>query len=202
MTSSPAATSLIYSHILWYRSAMQLLYRGQYHRRFRQVVAQIPPGTTTICELCFGDTWIARWCRDRGLTWSGYEVNPYFGGRALRLGFDARVGDVLAADLPAADVYVMAGSLYHFHEDSIGLLRRMWARTDQIILSEPIENLSSRPGVVGWLARRAAKPGTRPAPFRYTFDSMMAMLERGRAELGFQFTVASRDRDLVVVLTR
>ncbi len=195
-------TSFVYSHITWYRLAMNVLYGGGYRARFRRVAAQIPAGSRSVCELCFGDTWIARWCRDRDIVWTGFDLNRHFVDRASRLGFDARLGDIMASALPAADVYVMAGSLYHFHESLPGLLERILARTSRFVLSEPVRNLSSRPGLVGWLARRAANPGSGPAEFRYTATSLPEALTRCRAELGYRIAVVSQDRDLLAVLTR
>lgn len=199
---APGETSLVYSHIAWYRLAMNVLYGGAYRRRFQRVVAQIPAGSRTVCELCFGDTWIARWCRDRDIAWTGFDLNRHFVERASRLGFDVRLGDIMTTTLPAADVYVMAGSLYHFHDCLPGLLERILGRTSRFVLSEPVRNLSSGPGLVGWLARRAANPGDGPAPFRYTATSLPEALARCRDELGYRIVVVSQDRDLLAVLTR
>src|SRR6186997_1587632 len=107
--------SLVYSHIYVYRAVMNLLYKGRYRARFEDITGLLENGTRSVCDLCFGDTVIAEWCRSRGIEWTGVDLNPHFCSRARRKGFRVLEGDLLTLDLPAADVFVMAGSLYHFH---------------------------------------------------------------------------------------
>src|SRR6185369_996859 len=55
--------SIVYSHIYLYRIAMNLLYSGKYYRRFTDIVDSMGSGVSSVCDLCFGDTVIAEWCR-------------------------------------------------------------------------------------------------------------------------------------------
>lgn len=151
----------------------------------------------SVCELCFGDTIIAERCRARGIRWTGVDLNPTFCMKARERGFDVIEGDLFAADLPKADACVMAGSLYHFHHKLETLFETIFSRIGLFILSEPVRNLSLRPGLVGWLARRAANPGNGRAPFRFDavrLESALRELERSR---GYAWKIVSVDRDLV-----
>jgi hypothetical protein len=198
LTQPPSKASLVYSHIIVYRLVMNVLYRGGYRRRFERVLEHVPAATRSLCDLCFGDTYVAEWCRARGITWTGIDLNRVFCERAVRRGFDAVCTDLLTADLPVADVYVMAGSLYHFHQTLPLLLDRILARTKRLILSEPVRNLSADRGLLGWFARRAADPGTGRAEFRFDAERLIAALRTEQERLGFKLSILSSDRDLVV----
>lgn len=195
-------TSLIYSHIHVYRSAMNLLYRGRYRRRFRDVIDLIGTDTGSVCDLCFGDTMIADWCRAHLIRWTGVDLNPYFCARARRRGHHVIVGDLFSVGLPSADVFVMAGSLYHFHDRLSGLFDLVWRRTRRLILSEPVRNLSSQRGVIGWWARRSADPGDGHRTFRYGEHTLLEALGQQQARHGFTFQVVSVGRDMLVILDR
>lgn len=122
-------TSLIYSDIRLYRVAMNLLYGGKYRRRFDAVVNLIDPDATSVCELCFGDTIIADWCRANGIRWTGVDLNPHFCANARKRGHRVIAGDLFSANLPSADVFLMVGSLYHFHGRLSQLFDKIWCRT-------------------------------------------------------------------------
>jgi len=194
--------SLIYSNIRVYRLVMNALYGGKYRRRFLRIVDLVGPDSGSMCELCFGDTHIGRWCRDRAVRWTGVDINPYFCRRARDLGFHVIRGDPLEVALPDADVFVMAGSLYHFHTRIESLLEAIFTHTRRFILSEPIRNLSSHGGIVGRLARRSANPGVGEADFRFDEHSLLAALAPHRERLGLQVRRVSCDRDLLLEITR
>jgi hypothetical protein len=194
--------SLIYSHIQVYRSAMNLLYRGGYHQRFLDVVSVIGPDVRSVCDLCFGDTVIAQWCAAHGIEWTGVDLNTHFCARARKGGYRVIEGDVLAVDLPAADAFVMAGSLYHFYDRLPALFDAVWKRTSRWILSEPVRNLSSSSGVVGRWARRSVNPGDRHAPFRFTEATLLDALRAQERRHALTSRVVSVDRDLLVLMER
>jgi hypothetical protein len=195
--------SLIYSHIQLYRSAMNVLYAGGYRRRFQDVTDLLGAApAASVCDLCFGDTVIADWCAAHEVRWTGVDINPHFCARARRRGYDVIEGDLLSVDLPASDTFVMAGSLYHFHDRLPALFETVWSRTGRWILSEPVRNLSSGSGVIGRWARRSANPGDGHAAFRFTEESLLATLRDHQRRLGFTCRVVSVDRDMVVVMDR
>ena len=191
--------SLVYSHIYLYRSAMNLLYAGRYRRRFRDIVDLIGEDTRSVCDLCFGDTMIADWCRGRGIRWTGVDLNPHFCARARRAGHHVIEGDLFAVDVPTADVFVMAGSLYHFHDRLSRLFDLVWRHTGSFVLSEPVHNLSAQKGPIGWWARRSADPGDGLATFRYDGHALLEALREQQRRQEFAFRVVSVDRDMLVV---
>lgn len=191
-------TSLIYSNIHVYRFVMNLLYKGAYRERFTNIIELVHPETRSLCELCFGDTFIAEWCRSKGIQWTGIDINHRLCDRARKLGFNALQGDISSLELPEADVYVMAGALYHFHRDLSSLFNSILHRTNRFILLEPVRNLSSEPGVIGWWARRSANPGTGHAAFRYDKQSLLAAVHEQQRRIGFELRLVSCDRDLLL----
>lgn len=194
--------SFIYSHIRLYRSAMSVLYAGGYRQRLRDVFGLIDDSTSSVCDLCFGDTVIADWCAARKVRWTGVDVNPRFCARARRRGHLVIEGSVLSVELPAADVFVMAGSLYHFHDQLAPLFDAVWRRTSRWILSEPVRNLSSRRDIVGRLARRAANPHGYRTSFRYTEHTLLEAIRGQQQRCVFTFRIVSVKRDLLLVMER
>ncbi len=195
-------TSLVYSNIHAYRLVMNGLYGGKYRQRFHDVIDVIGPEVRSVCDLCFGDTVVADWCREHGIAWTGVDLNPTFCATAERRGHRVMRGDLFAVDLPAADVFVMAGSLYHFHDQLPDLFDRIWARTSRLVLSEPVRNLSSRGGLIGWWARRSANAGDGHAEFRFTEATLLDAIGREQARRPLQYRLVSVGRDAVVDIRR
>lgn len=191
--------SPLYMDIRLYRAVMTVLYRGGYRDRFRSVL-ELLDGAATVCELCFGDTILAEACRDRGIRWTGVDINPGFCARAGERGFPVVEGDVLEVELPAAEAYVMAGSLYHFHDRLGELLDRVFEHTSRFVLSEPVRNLSSTSGPLGWTARRLSDPGDGGGRFRYDEEGLRGALEEECGVRGLSWRVEDVGRDLLAVL--
>lgn len=196
------STSVVYANIRIYRLVMNLLYAGRYRQRFADVIALLGPDVRSVTDLCFGDTVIADWCRERGVAWTGIDLNPTFCATATARGHRAVHGDLFAADLPAADVFVMAGSLYHFHDRLPELFDRIWAKSGRFVLSEPVRNLSSMKGPVGWWARRSANAGDGHAEFRFTEATLLAAIRDEQARHPLDVRVVSVGRDALVELRR
>jgi hypothetical protein len=189
-------TSLVYSNVHVYRLVMNVLYGGQYRRRFQDILDLLGPDVRSVCDLCFGDTIIADSCRARGIEWTGVDLNRTFCDTARRRGHRVVHGSVFTADLPEADVFVMAGSLYHFHDRLPELFDRIWARTGRLVLSEPVQNLSSRSGLLGWWARRSANAGDGHQAFRFTEATLVDALRLEQARrpgLVYRVTAVGRD---------
>lgn len=199
-------TSLIYRNIFIYRLGMNILYAGKYKNRFAPVTSRIgvlPPGSHVL-ELCFGDTYIANYCRKKGYRWRGLDINPGFVDVARRIGFDAETTDLtMLTELPKATVCVMMGSLYHFHQHAQAILANMLQAAPEVIISEPIINISALPGLLGKLARKSANAGQGHQAFRYDRQSLLLLLETERRKLGFHIaSVQDHNRDLIIRLTR
>lgn len=194
--------SLVYSHIYSYRLAMNLLYGGRYHQRFVNIFKLIGSRARSVCDLCFGDTVIAEWCASRDIRWMGVDLNPHFCERARKRGFDAREGDIFSLKLPNADVFIMGAALYHFHTRLSDLIDLVFSHSNRFILSEPIQNLSSRNDLIGRWARRSRNPGNGDAEFLYNEQSLLQALDEQKTRKGFDYRVVSVNRDILIDITR
>jgi hypothetical protein len=104
--------------------------------------------------------------------------------------------------LPDADIVVMAGSLYHFHTRLENLVEKMLRAAPRVIISEPVRNHSQALGVVGWLARRAANPGTKKQEFRYNEATLLEAFGQARTVVEFNFSVEETGKDMIIQLSR
>jgi hypothetical protein len=198
--------SFVYRHIFIYRAIMNLLYGGGYRERFDVLNVEIQTlrKQATVIELCFGDTYIAQFCRNHGYQWQGLDLNEHFVQEAKRQGFHAEKQDIAAlTDFPKADMCIMVGSLYHFQNDAAAVLEKMFRCAPVVLLSEPVRNLSSRKGLVGWIARRAANAGKGHQQFRFTETSLATFLEDfSRSRKVNIVSKKSMGKDLVIKMTR
>jgi hypothetical protein len=195
--------SIIYQNIRMYRTVMQILYRGKYRQRFSDITTLLDTTDTTIIELCFGDIYIAEYCRKTAKQWSGFDMNRSFVSHAKRKGFSAFTTDLSKlAPLPSADVGIIAGSLYHFHPIINPFLSLLLASAGKVIISEPILNLTCRKGLFGAIAARLSDAGKGKEPFRYTRSTMVEMLDNQAGALHFHYEIISEAKDLLIRITR
>lgn len=197
-----AKTSFIYSNINYYRFVMSLLYKGEYFKRFKPVLKNISGQKVT--EICFGDTIIADYCAKKGLAWTGIDINAVFVSTALRKGLNAERRDVLSlSKLPEADTCIICGSLYHFNYDLESLFVKMLECAPQIIISEPVINLSSGSGIIGKLAKASANVNGKKQPFRFTETTLLQKLDELRRKFNFEYWVAARfNKDIIIVIRK
>ncbi|MBF0214362.1 MAG: class I SAM-dependent methyltransferase [Magnetococcales bacterium] len=171
---------------------MSLLYPGQYRARFAAVTSCLHPEERSVLELCFGDVILARYCLNSNRRWTGFDINDSFVRHAKKLGFDAYCVDILnKLELPSSDVCIMMGSLYHFHENLPFIFRNILTATPRLLLMEPVENFSSRPGVIGALARLSASVGKGDEAFRFTRTSLTDRMDELSRQLGFSWRIIS-----------
>jgi hypothetical protein len=200
------AQSFIYRHLFIYRFVMNILYLGHYKKRFNQVIEQIKdlPSNSQILELCFGDIYIAEYSKRNGYRWKGIDLNQHFVKQAQKLGYEAYKDDLTSLkNLPKADVCIMIGSLYHFHPNTFSILRKMLEASDTIVISEPVENLSSKKGIIGFLAQRAANAGKRNEVFRYNATTLNSFLKENCDLLIYHIAFSQRHRkDLLIKLIK
>ena len=92
---------------------MNVLYLGRYRQRFQDINNVMAPDDRQIIELCFGDIYIAEYCKKSLRQWTGYDINDVFVNYALERGHNAVNADIMSLKkLPHADVLIFAGSLY------------------------------------------------------------------------------------------
>jgi hypothetical protein len=198
--------SIIYRHILWYRIFMNVLYRGKYKQRFAPIIDQIKllPYNSKILELCFGDVVIAEHCKRNRYEWTGLDINKSFVKYAQKQGYFAQAADLTTVlTLPSADLSIIIGSLYHFHSNTQQILGKILQASDQVIISEPVLNLSSSKGIIGAIAKRSANAGKGNELFRYTRSSFLDMVQTQSGVLNFQYEILSdQGKDLIVKLVK
>jgi hypothetical protein len=156
----------------------------------------------TCLELCFGDTLLAQRCRKKNILWKGLDINDYFVHCAIKKGFDAQKADLNEMTrLPESEACVMAGSLYHFHQDPMTMLKKMINAAPIVIICEPIKNLSSWKGPLGWLARRSASTVAGVASFRYNRETFLDLMISVATATGRHLTIESEfKKDITVSL--
>jgi hypothetical protein len=185
---------------------MHILYLGKYKKRFEPIIQHIQmlPEGSRVLELCFGDVYLAAFCKKAGYHWTGLDINSNFVMAAKNMGFDAKEEDLVRAEVfPRANICIMMGSLYHFFPDAGIMLGKMFRAADKVVISEPVLNLSSRPGLIGFLAKRATSVGKRQESFRYNRVSLMKMLQTNSGLYGFDIAaVEDQGKDFIVKLIK
>ena len=193
--------SLIYRNIWIYRLIMNMLYLGRYQRRFKDILNQIGPKDNNIVELCFGDIYIAAYCKKNARHWVGYDINDAFVNHALQHGYNAVCADILSLEnLPRADVLIFAGSLYHFNENMHKIWQLMTSCATKIILSEPIKNITSIKNIMGTIGARASTVRNGAEAFRFDRDSLIEMLDYFQEKHNFTYEIISEKKDMLITI--
>ncbi|MGQ0829903.1 MAG: hypothetical protein ACT4ON_16070 [Bacteroidota bacterium] len=184
---------------------MNILYVLGYKQRFEKVIKIIEHyKPKSVLELCFGDVFIAEYCKVNGIEWTGIDLNKSFVDNAVRKGLNARSADLLnLSELPKAEVCVIMGSLYHFYTDVHMLLSKMLEASDKIIISEPVKNLSDQKNLLGRIAKRSANAGKGDETFRYTEKTLQKLLEEESKKLNFSFkAIDSYKKDSIITIEK
>lgn len=180
---------------------MNFLYLGRYRQRFQDIKDVMAPEDRQIIELCFGDIYIAEYCKKSLRQWTGYDINDVFVNYALARGHNAVNADVLSLKkLPYADVLVFAGSLYHFNNNLHHLWQLMTSCATKIILSEPIKNITSAKNFIGKIGARASAVRNGAEAFRFERDSLIQMLDCFQETYNFTYEIISEKKDILIVI--
>lgn len=184
---------------------MNILYTSGYKQRFERVIGVIENyKPKSILELCFGDIFIAEYCKSNNILWAGIDSNESFVNNAKRKNLNGKCIDILSlSELPKAEMCIMIGSLYHFHRDIHQLLSRMLEASDTLIISEPIKNLSDQNNLIGRIAKQSANAGNGNEAFRYNQTILQEVLTEESKKLDFNFKIIDfYKKDIIIVIEK
>ena len=192
--------SLVYKNIVIYRVVMNILYSGKYIKRFEDIVETIDPGKEkSIIELCFGDIFIAEWCKQNKVNWLGFDMNDEFVNFALKKGFNAISMNIrLASKFPKADTFVISGSLYHFNDILDEFLLKIMNSCSRLIISEPVNTLTNRSGVIGKIAGQSANAGSGPEDFRFDKEKLINLLNELCHDRWILNEINAKNKDIIL----
>ncbi len=194
--------SLVYSHPLVYKTVMRFLYAGGYNERLQSVASYIPAGSS-VTELCsgFGDLYLQA-LKHKNIAYTGYDLNPGFVRYGKNKGLNLQLADINSAQLVASDYVVIQSSLYQFIPNHKQLIDRALSLANkQVIITEPVRNLSDSPIVLlAWVARKSADPGTGHKAARFNKESAQAFFQQHyKGRITAESFVAD-GREILVVL--
>ena len=189
------------SPIYWdsraYDLLMRLLFRQPHEQTYVDVAVLIPDGASVV-DICSGTGRLFRdYLRARGCRYLGLDFNGHFVFQARRRGVPTRFFNVLSDELPEADYVIMVSSLYHFRSRAADVLERMKrAAKVAVIVSEPVQNLSLHPSVMGRLAARMTNPGIGEYIHRFNLSELRELVSAHGAT---DFLHRDGDRNAVAV---
>lgn len=197
--------SPIYKNIFLYRLVMNVLYQNKYCQRYNLItstIANLKPNS--VLELCFGDTIIADFCKVNKINWTGIDASSYFVKRAISNKHNAIEANILTVSaFPKTDLVIISGSLYQFHNYMDELLVKMFAASKQILIAEPVQNLSTKKGLIGALAAWLTSAGKGAENFRYTKISLKKLLEEKSHKFNYSYKyIGNFKRDDYYLLTK
>ena len=172
-------TSLIYRNAFIYEALMRVLYGSAYHQRFQALAEMIPEGGSVLDVCCGPATLFRRYLKQKGVHYTGLDINPGFIKRLSAAGATGMVWNLEEQrPLPRAENVIMQASLYHFLPDALPIVERMLVAAEQhVLIAEPIRNLAdSKNPVLALLARKFTNPGTGDQPHRFTEARLDALL--------------------------
>ena len=195
--------SVIYKSSTVYELAMLLLYGRHYASRYRAIAELIPPGSNVL-DLCCGPALLyRRYLRGKSVQYTGLDLNAKFIQQLINRGGNGRIWDLRSEDpLPPADYVIMQASLYHFLPDASEVLNRMLqAARRQVIIAEPIRNLTtSSSGLLSRLGKLLTNPGSGAQPLRFTEGTLSTFFSSYGSRVVQSFAIAG-GREKVYVLS-
>ena len=162
---------------------MRLLYRSNFEERYRAVANLILNGVSVV-DVCSGDSYLyLRYLRKNSVEYLGLEASHEFVSWARRHGVNVSLFDIWNDDIPQADVVVMQASLYQFQPEAEKILRKLLkVANHQVIISEPIQNLSSsRISFISRLSKWLTVPPKRQDTYsgeRFNRESLEKLFHR------------------------
>jgi SAM-dependent methyltransferase len=196
-----AATAL-YKSALLYELLMVVLYGRHYSGRYR-AIADLIPAQSSVLDLCCGPAVLYhRYLRQKSIDYRGLDLSTAFVKHLNQRGAHGQVWDLQGeATLPAADYVIMQASLYQFLPDPQPVVDRMLqAARKQVILAEPIRNItSSKVAPLAFIGRHFTDPGDGQSAHRFTEESLDLFFSRYTSRISETFSIPG-GREKVFVL--
>ena len=173
--------SFVYKTPLIYETVMRLLYGQQFNARYEAIASCIPDGATVLDVCCGPPVLFKRFLREKSIDYTGIDINARFVAELRASGAKGILANLAEMrSLPAADYVVMQASLYHFLPDPSTVVDRMLeAARKEVVISEPIRNLSSsKIPVLSWFARVQTNPGAGEHRLRFDEQTLDAFFAR------------------------
>jgi hypothetical protein len=151
------------------------LYGRHYSSRYKAIAEMIPAGSEVLDMCCGPAVLYHRYLRHKSVRYIGLDINPGFVKGLKCRGIDGRLFDLrVDSAIPKAEYVVMQASLYHFLPNPIPIINRMMAAAKkQVIISEPIRNLTHAASpLIASIAKRLTNPGSGTQPRRFTEETL------------------------------
>lgn len=183
---------------------MRVLYGRYYASRYQEIAALVPEGATVL-ELCCGPAQLYRqYLRSKKVEYRGLDINPRFIKQLQSENGNGQVWDLTEnKELPSADYVLMQASLYHFLPDTQPIVDRMLeAARRQVIIAEPIRNLSSSSvALVRHIARNLTRVADGDHSGRFTEQTLDQFFSSYRSQIDRSFLIAG-GREKIYVLNK
>ena len=181
---------------------MQFLYGKNYSARYHAISELIPEGESVL-DVCCGDCALykrALMCRD--ITYTGIDINNKFVASALKQSINAFQLDIRKNTIPKSDNVLMQASLYQFiPQHRLVVDKLLNSAGKQLIISEPIKNLSSSNNfIIKSVARFSANPGTGHTVKRFSEETFRRFFTDNYKNLIVDFVLLPGGRELMVIL--
>ena len=165
--------SFVYRNIFIYRLVLFFLYLGQYNRRYKTIIDQIDLNTDKlVVELCFGDVFVANWCKKKNISWIGFDINDAFIKYAELKKFDVQKKYIdEKTNFGQSDLIIVSGSLYHFKNNINIFLDNILRQTNKLIIQEPVFNWITIK-YLGNFIKTFTNVNGKEYDLRFTFDEL------------------------------
>ena len=172
--------SLIYRNAGLYEAVMVALYGRHYGSRYR-AIADLIEAESSVLDLCCGPAVLyRRYLRAKAVRYTGLDVSEPFIEQLKRSNAEGFVWDLTSdRPLPSVDYVVMQASLYQFLPAAEAVVDRMLrAARKQVIVAEPIQNLtSSKSRLIAAFGRRFTDPGDGRSAHRFNEQTLTSFFE-------------------------
>lgn len=198
-----SSSSIIYKNITLYRFFLNIIYSGKYNARFKHIIRLIAENDKEVVEYCFGDIRIAQYCKENKINWRGFDINDAFIDFAKKNNYNAIFQDINKLNVfPKADLSIMIGSLYHFHNNYNEIIVNMVDASKRVIISEPVVNFTSTKGFIGKIAGKLSNAGKGEESFRFNAETFETAISKISIEHNYKYSVISLNRDMTILIEK